>query len=297
MASYTFFLYQVDVTIRNPDETLSFEHILRNLPDSLQVLARNGNQFTLDERIRQTQGVYYGAFCLYQTTELPPKVKLGEEPEDLLSDNDAGLGYYTAFFYDPTNNFIGVQVNQNGISASGIAYFFKRNSTAKEIDFRIVIDPEEFDKLDGLSHISNFDISIAKPVNASQFASTSDSATFKELMSLADKSGSGVLKMHLGTGYGKSSLNKNVVKRIAKLLLRKATDYNVTKIEIKGRENEDDNQKVIDLINNKVKLTFIMAKQRSYNRSRVKAVITKAIEEYSNISSGLSRFAVKATSR
>ena len=293
----TFILFRVTIEPKDKDSFQNFQEILDTPLDEYQPMASNGNRFELEGKIRQTQGLYYGTFCLNQTQELPPIVKFGAAPKELLADedDDTGIGHYTSFFYDPMHQMVGIQNNRNGISANGIAAFFKRNYEMRDILFEFVINPAELARLNNLTEISSFEVSIAKMENGSAFSSNSDSLTFRQATKVADDTNANVFKLFYGVGYQRgATLRKGSVIDYIKSILGKGAVNNITKIEIKGRETDDANMHVIDLINNKIKLIVTLPRARSINASYNQKIITKAIQEYKDIVPELKSYKIKA---
>src|SRR6185437_306450 len=279
----TFMLFRVTVDPHDDDQSYtSLREILDDPLAEYQKMAINGARFELDGPVRRTHGIYYGTFCLIQTQELPPMVKAGGEPRELLAgeDDDTGLGHYTSFFYDPKYEMVGVQQNRNGISANGVAAFFKRNYHIRSILFEVVINPAELARLNNLTEIKSFQISIAKMENASAFSGKSDSMAFRQVTKIADDTNANVFTLQFGVGYQRdATLRKGSVIDYIRSILRKANVTDVTKIEIKGREQDEDSLHVVDLINNKVKLIVTLPRVRQIDRNYNQKIIIKAIDE------------------
>lgn len=292
-----FLLYRVTIEPSDDDESFeNFKEILDHPRDKYQGMMHSVHKYQLDGIIRKTQGIYYGTFCLIQTSELPTKAKFGEEPEDLLGDDEEiGLGHYTSFFFDSTNNMIAVQNNPNGISANGIAAFFRRNYEFRDIIFEHVINPDELAKLNNLTQIRSFEISIAKLENGQAFSKDTDSLSFKEVTKMADSTNANVFRLYLGVGYQKeNTLSKGGIRKYINSILGKQAANNITKIEIKGREGDEESLEIIDLINNKIRFTVTLPKARSVNRGYVQKLVTSGITEYQKVLPALHSYKIKA---
>ncbi|HEY4061196.1 MAG TPA: DUF6731 family protein [Puia sp.] len=296
-ATTTFVLYKATVKPYEDDSYESLKEILDNPLDEYQPMARNGEVFGLEDKVRKTQGIYFGTFCLVQTRELPQKVKFGEEPEDLFDDDDdeVGLGHYTSFFYDSVNDMIGIQSNRNGISANGVAAFFRRNYNIHSILFELVINPADLARLDNLTQVHSFEVSIAKLQDAQAFGKNSKNASFKEFTTIADNTDANVFRLYFGIGYQRNdSLSKRNIRKYLQSIINNQGVSNVTKIEIRGREGDDDNIEVIDLINNKVKFIVTLPRSRYVDRVYTKSLVTKAISGYQTILPELNTYKIKA---
>jgi hypothetical protein len=296
-ATTSFLLFKVTIEPYDTDSYETLQEILDDPKDAYTLMAHDGDQFGLDGLVRKTQGLYYGTFCLVQTQELPQKRKIGEEPEDLFDDDDAdvGLGHYTSFFYDSANAMICIQSNRSGISANGIAHFFRRNYHIKDILFEFVINPADLARLDGLTQLNSFEISIAKLQDAQAFSKNSTNASFNELVSIADNTQANTFRLYFGIGYQRNdSLVKAKVRRYLQSVINHQENNNVTKIEIRGREGDEENIQVFDLINNKIKLIVKLPRSRYVDRVYTKSLITKAIAEYQGILPELGTYKIKA---
>jgi hypothetical protein len=286
----TFDLFKI--SFDNEDEdVLSFKKILDSPLEKYSKIAKNGNKIDLDGLIKKDGELYFGIFCLLQTTELPPKAKFGKEPTEILSedDEDTGLGHYTLFIFDPTNEVIIIQRNRNGVSYNGIAYFFQRNYNVRNFEFEILINPAELKQLSKLSVINTFEFSIAKPESSTAFFDNTDSKSMKQIMRVADDTNANVLKIQFGIGYERSSsLKKSSIIDIARSLLKNKKE-DLQKIEIRGRETDESGIEMVDLINNRAKIIVPTPKVRSITRVYLVKIIKKAIEEYRKIKPDLDK--------
>lgn len=290
-----YFLYKVSLISSDPDENVTLEQLINNWPKRPVSIFKNGNEIIASEVIQNKFNLYYGFFVLIQKNQLPPKVKVGEIPEDILTDDeDAGLGHYTSFIYDPSNHIICIQQNKNGVTANGIAYFLKRNFEIKEALFEIVIDPEDLAKVSKMSKITSFEISIAKPTNGESFLENRGSS-IKEITNWADDTDANVLTLKIGMGYERSaSLRKSKIIDTIRSIM-KLGQGEIRKIEIKGAEKDEDNLAVLDLINNRVNIVVQFCQVRSMTTVIVSQIVDLTIKSYlKDIKPKLNSFKVKA---
>lgn len=283
-----FDLFQVSVDFYEDSELSTFEEILTNPPANPILLARNGNTFDIYDKVRKRGVLLVGTFCLVQMNELPPKARLGRAPEDLGLDDDSGLGHYTSFIFDPGNNIIAVQSNRQGVSAVGITEYFSRNYRVKNISFDVIIDPADIRRLQNMTDIRQFDVTIAKTKHGNIFDQKKQS--IGQLVSATDGSNAGLLKLHLSAGYDKnSSLSLGWIRNMVRGLIGYADGGEVRKVEIRGREEDEDTLHVIDFLENKVKLMVSLPRSRSVSDSFIKATIKEAVNRYTEIKSELDR--------
>lgn len=280
MSFTKFHLFKLTLEFRDDSEFQKFEEILIEDPKVLHILAKNRNPFRLDGKVKKVNNLYSGTFCLIQKNELPIKAYLDKDPEKLLDDTDeGGLGHYTSFLYDSTNNIIAIQYNKNGISANGLISFFIRNYKIKDIKLEPIINPAKIENLLTMNSISSFEISVARPENFTSF--NNSQAPFSEMNNIADVTKASSIKLTVSVGYQKkASLDKKSIFSYASNLLGSNQALEVKKIEIKGRETDEDNIKTLDLITNKVYIEVDYTSPRSINSFFMNKIIKKVIEEY-----------------
>jgi hypothetical protein len=290
MSVTKFHLFKLTLEFREDTAYQNFEEILVEDPRVLHILAKNGNPFRLDGKVKKANHLYSGTFCLIQKNELPIKAYLDKDPEKLLDDADeGGLGHYTSFLYDSTNNIIAIQFNKNGISANGIISYFIRNYKIKDIILEPIINPDKIEKLLEMSSISSFEISVARPEHFTGF--NNSNKDFGEMNKIADITKASTIKLTVSVGYQKkSSLDKNSIISYVNNLLGRNQALEVKKIEIKGKETDDDNIQTLDLITNKVYIEVNYTSPRSINSSFMNKIIEKVIEEYIILKPDIDKF-------
>jgi hypothetical protein len=290
MATTHFFLYKITVEPKEDSVHKTFSEILENPPVRQVTMAKKGNPFQLEGKIKKVNNLYYGTFCLIQKNELPTKAQFGKEPENIIDDEDeAGLGHYTSFMYDSTNGVIAIQSNRNGASANGLAAYFRRNYKVRDITLEIIINPDELEKLEKMSTISSFQVSIAKPENGT-FAASGSKRSFSEINEIADKTNASILTLQVGIGYQKSSsLKRNSIISYVRSLLSRNQTLDVRKIEVKGRESDDDYIETLDLITNKVSIPITYTPPRTITPRFLSDILRKVIDNYSALKPKIDR--------
>ena len=290
MSVTKFHLFKLTLEFREDTTYQKFEEILVEDPQVLHILAKNGNPFRLDGKVKKANHLYSGTFCLIQKNELPIKAYLDKDPEKLLDDTDeGGLGHYTSFLYDSTNNIIAIQFNKNGISANGIISYFISNYKIKDIILEPIINPDKIEKLLEMSSISSFEISVARPENFTGF--NNSKLDFGEMNKIADITKASTIKLTVSVGYQKkASLDKNSIISYVNNLLGINQALEVKKIEIKGKETDEDNIQTLDLITNKVYIEVNYTSPRSINSSFMNKIIEKVIEQYIILKPDIDKF-------
>ncbi|MCK7556541.1 hypothetical protein MKQ70_16560 [Chitinophaga sedimenti] len=207
---------------------------------------------------------------------------MGDQPKDLNLDDDEGLGHYTSFFYDSSNGIILVQLNRNGITANGVAKYFKRNfkNDINKVQFNIVINPSEIRKLQQMSEIRNVTLSVARVQGGGILANDEVVRAVGELRGIADKTNADTISITLGMGYAPGSLRRNGIWTMFRNLLRADTHGDIKKLEVTGRETDEEALKVIDFITNKVVIEVTLPKARYFDVNSIDGIIRQAIDKY-----------------
>lgn len=284
MPSTYFHLYKITIEPREDSVYKTFQEILENPPVRQVTMAKNGNPFQIEGNIKKSANIYTGTFCLIQKNELPTKAQFGKEPELIIGDDDdGGLGHYTSFMYDSTNDVIAIQTNRNGVSANGVAAYFRRNYKVKDITLEIIINPDKLEQLLKMTTISSFQVSIARPENAA-FVNLDNKKAFSEMNTIADNTDANILTLQLGIGYKRdATLKRQSIFSYVRNLLSKNQNLDVRKIEVKGKEHEDDNLDTLDLITNKVVIPVVYKSPRTINPRFLNSILKKVVDDYSTL--------------
>jgi hypothetical protein len=283
MSSTTYFyLYKITIEPHEDGDFSSFKEILENPIDSPIKLAKKGNQFQLDGQIKKINGFYTGTFCLIQKDELPTKAKFGEEPLNVFDDDDdSGLGHYTSFVYDASNEVIAIQSNKNGVSANGLIAYFRRNYRVKEIFLEIIINPDELEKLQKMTSISSFVVTIAKPESGTSFNNPNQPKAISEMTEIADKTDANTMTLQLSIGYEKNAtLRKGTISSYVRSLFSKNQIHDVRKVEIRGKESDENNLETLDLVTKKVSIPIVYTTPKTITPKILREIIKEVIDKY-----------------
>lgn len=292
MSSTTYFyLFKVTVDPKENSEYSSLKEMLENPPSNPIAMAKKGNKFLLDGPVRRIGGLFTGTFCLIQTNELPTKAKFGEEPSDIIGEEeDGGLGHYTSFIYDSSNDVIGVQSNRNGVSANGIASYFRRNFNVRDISLEVIINPDEIEKLQKMTSISSFAVTIAKPQSGVAFNNRNQPRAIKEMTDVADRTAANTMTLQLSIGYDRNgTLRKGAVSSYVRSLFSREDSLEIRKVEIRGRETDEDNLETIDLVTNKVSIPVAYKTPRSITPRFLRDILRKAVDSYTELKPKIDR--------
>ncbi|SEW00498.1 hypothetical protein SAMN05428988_1178 [Chitinophaga sp. YR573] len=285
MSSTKFQMFQVRITPKIDSEITSFQNMLDNMPDPRVVMRKDGDDFDLIDGVNKRRIIYYGTFCLVQNSDLPPRAKLGERPKDLELDEGEGLGHYTSFFFDSTNDIILIQYNRNGITASGIAKYFKRNfrTEIRKIEFNVVINPSEIERLRRMGEVRSLELSVASVRGGGILANDGVSRSVGELRSIADKTNADSISIKLTMGHTPGTLRRNRIAAIFGNLLRADTHGDIKKMEITGKESDEGALETIDFITNKVIVEVTLPRSRHFTLATIERIIRDGIANYNEI--------------
>ncbi|NLR67404.1 hypothetical protein HGH92_24080 [Chitinophaga varians] len=297
MSNTRFYMFHVVVTPKVDSEIRSFKEMLDHIPSSTDPMKKNDNKFNLDGDVVKRNGIYRGTFCLSQGNSLPPKVKFGSEPQNLELDEDEGLGYYTSFFYDSDTQMIMVQYNRNGITANGIASFFKKNFSEfiRKIEFKVVINPADLLRLGDFTEIRKVELSIAQIQGGGVLANDGVMRSFNELNSISDKTNANTINITLGMGFASGGMRRSAISNLLRLLQRADQGQgSITKMEVTGKEEDEGAMKVIDFITNKVIIDVSLPRYRHMNPTTLRSIINDAIVQYDLIKPQIATYRVRS---
>lgn len=245
-----------------------------NYGDVLQ----NGSPISLIE-IKQEGKFIFGTLAHTQMSDLDPvmdsktKKIIGEIP---LEDTQ-GLGHFTSFLYDKELSMIVYESRQMGVTLSSFCKFFEKNYQTAPIETEFVLDPQELAKLDKLTLIRKFSVKIAKVENGSIFHNKKSS--FERIIKSADNTNTNTLEYTITADRGEG-LTLNKVKQMTKDLFQYKGSDEVKKLEITGKETEEQAAEVINFVTNQVRVSIKVARERFSQSFTLKEKYALVEDEY-----------------
>lgn len=218
----------------------------------------NGNIHLLEEP-RDFNGLICGTLIHNQMFGIPDSFDDKTKKNSKLNLTETqGLGYQTAFLFDPVIDFLIFESNKNGVSINNFINYYGINLKPDTLSHEIVIDPGDISKLENFKVIKKFRVKVAKIQNGAVFADKKSS--FYSIGKAADISNSNYLDYTI-SAERKSSLKLGIIKNYVKELLQKNTDEEIQTLEISGVD-EEENSDVLNLIANKVTIEIQITKKR-----------------------------------
>ena len=143
----------------------TFSDVLRRivaLPDdeSRNDISTSGHPIRM-QTLRRTGAVWQGEILQIRMTDLPKKVSLGGESEDLDLEDDQGLGQGVTFSYHENTDVLLVQRNKFAVSASSLERYLIMKGKAGVIELNPLLTKSAYARLMALSKITRVAIKVA----------------------------------------------------------------------------------------------------------------------------------------
>jgi len=201
---------------------------LSNHPVRMQNLQKNGY-------------IWQGEIIQIRMTDLPKKVRLRGESEDLGLEDDQGLGQGIVFSYHQHTDVILVQRNKFAVSASSLERYFTLKGMVGVVEFQPVFTKDALVKFLGMSEVKSVSLKLAK-VSRGELVKETDIG-LSELGRVKDILDAPSIEIKASIGSYKSSLNKGSIEGIFGGLLRWAVRNNqqdaLKAMKVRGRVEEE----------------------------------------------------------
>jgi hypothetical protein len=216
------------------------------------------------------QQTWEGEILRIRMDNIPTKADLAGKIEEFNLADDEGIGEQSAFIYHPDTNILLLQSNKHGVSPGNFAQYFELiigSNTSIYID--PVIQEDALQRLESMSKVKKFDISIAALEDMSIF----NNCGLEEFANLTTVYQAPSINIELKVSRKKnSSLPLEKVRNAAKSLLgiSAQNQSQVKKIRISGSSDEDDSL-YVDLLKDRMRESIqINASKNQRNISYVK---------------------------
>ncbi len=223
----------------------SFENILQNVI-----------QLPIKERFRDIrfhpvcayqaqaswQQLWEGEMIRLRMNNLPVKGSRSGQIQEIVFNDDEGIGEQTAFIYHPPTRVLVLQSNQSGVSPSTFAKYFEVMADFSEpIYIDPILQPDAMQRMARVQSVSKFEIRVAGLDNMELFQA--DDYGVKDMVDLTKAFNSPSISLNLSIGRkNQGSLSVEKVKSTAQALLRGANQnkQQVKTIRISGYTNENE---------------------------------------------------------
>lgn len=195
-----------------------------------------------------------GNMIRLRMNNLPVKGSKSGRIEDIVFNEDEGIGEQTAFIYNPLTRVLALQSNQAGVSASTFAKYFEEMAAFDEpIGIDPILNPDAMKRLAKVKTVSKFEIRVAGLDNMERFET--DDCGVREMIELTNAFQSPTISLNLSVGGKKrDSLSVEPVIRAAQALLGRANQnqQQVKTLRISGCTDEDESV-YIDLLKDRMR--------------------------------------------
>lgn len=209
-------------------------------------------------------GLIYGTLIHNQKNDLPFSFDDETQTDEALGiAENRGLGYETSFVLDPVVNIVMIENVKNGVSIGSFCRFFEDYLNVKPIEYNLVINPSEMQKLYDMTAITKFAVKIASLRNGDPFAGKKVSSS--QIINAADKTNTDTLEMSLSIGFNRgTSLDLSTIRSYVKDFLKIKTDdkKQLQKLLISGKVGDESPTDIIDLIEQRLKDTIKVKRVR-----------------------------------
>ncbi len=236
---------------------LSFEQAIAQVasmsPDSARNLQIKSHFIRLLEA-NQGPNYWEGDIIRIRMDEMPLKASLSGPVTPLNLAEDEGIGEETAFYYHPPSRVLLFQYNRHGVSASMASYYFRRKA---DIEGDIVLEPvlqeDVLLRLARMCIFRKFVFRVAGEQNAQVFQGQGHGVG--ALTDLIHQFQAPTIEVTLSLGRKRQgSLGLQAVRDTIAQMLRFAagSQPQVERLQIAGREGEEDDIRFIDLLRDRM---------------------------------------------
>ncbi len=231
----------------------TFSDVLRRiiaLPDdeSRNDISTSGHPIRM-QTLRRTGSVWQGEILQIRMTDLPKKVSLRGESEDLDLADDQGLGQGVTFSYHENTDVLLVQRNKFAVSASSLERYLITKGKAGIIELNPLLTKSAYARLMALSKINKVSIKVAN-INRGDVLNHSKHG-ISELGKIREMLGAPTIELTASVGSKNQSLDKKgalgLVQTAWALARRYAGQEILKTIVVKGR-NVDQQLDTINLL-------------------------------------------------
>lgn len=209
-----------------------------------------------------------GAIDNIQMTDLPNQTDVKTQETNPLNIPDtSGLSFPTCFLYDKELDMVAFESGKNKLTFNNFCAYFEYIHNIKEIQTEIVLDPVDYAKLANINYISKFSVKIVKLQTGTVFHSKKKAVS--NIIKAADDTDNSVLDLTLSSGLSRKSLKVSTIKNYITSLLSFKDSEEVTKIEINGREENEEHGTVLNFIENKVRFAIDVERKRNESENSI----------------------------
>jgi len=129
----------------------------------------NGDYPVRLQTLGKHQDVYIGDIARIRMNDIPDKLKLSGEREEIELDDDQGLGEITSFLYHPETSVLMLIRNRNAVSLSAFSDYLAAKQPLHGVKYDLILQEEAYERLQKFKRIGRVDLEVAAPGNAKIF--------------------------------------------------------------------------------------------------------------------------------
>lgn len=218
---------------------------------------------------KDANGLVYGTLIHTQKNDIPFTFDDETQTEEELTElgDKKGLGYETSFVFDPIVNIVMIENIKNGVGIGSFCHFFSSNFNLNTLEYGVVINPSDIDKLNRMTTITKFEVKIARLQSGNPFAGKKN-VTANDIIAAADDTNTDTLDFSLSVGYKRGeSLSLRKIKDFVRDFrkLRSTDNKELKKLLVSGRVGDDNPIEPLDLIQQRLKDSITVTRVRLNN--------------------------------
>ncbi len=237
-----------NVTI--PDSSLDFSDALDSIRsisrDSEDRLVRDGENVHWMHRLESDGRYYKGDLIRIDMEQGITKAEILGSLEPVEVDEGEGIGYRTAFLYDPQLTTLVLQVNRRGLTASRFAQFFNvYNDASEDVELLPYIRQDGMDRLDSLEKAHVFSIKIGN-TGSSESLQDSGHSTRQKIEGLAEQVEAPRMEIRFSCGrkWRSKELSLSQIRDSIGEFISSDQEIEAKEIEINGRGPDNQMEKI-----------------------------------------------------
>lgn len=206
----------------------------------------NGDYPVRLQTLGKHQDTYIGDIARIRMNDIPDKLKLSGEREEIELDDDQGLGEISSFLYHAETSVLILLRNRNAVSLSAFSEYMSAKQSLHGVKYDLILQEEAYERLNKFKRIGRVDLEVAAPGNAKIFKSLDLSP--KGLADLMNTAPRVRLSYTFSMAHDReNSLPKSIIGDIAaKVMSFSLNKKEDIKMVVAGNE-EDMEKEVIDL--------------------------------------------------
>lgn len=194
-------------------------------------------------------GLVTGDVARIRMTDIPEKMRLSGETEEIILDDDQGLGETSSFVYHPATGVLAYLRNRSSVSAAGFAHYVEvLNDYPDPIILEPVFEEAAYQRFLRMGHIQRCELKVAAPGNSQIFQDLG--LTPREMVNLMGVAPKVTVTCGISMGHTRGRFPFDPVNRLVESIMNRRTqeaEDTSIKLEIAGREDVDEERLVIDL--------------------------------------------------